>query len=124
MTLKKLKKWKIEKTGKIVISALILMLVVDWFIYKQIFRQPAQVSSDLPQITAMQLQKYNGDDPNIPIYLALDGYVYDFSEGRNDFYGPDQSYHDLVGKDSSALLNIIGGDIIKRKYMIVGVYKP
>ncbi len=124
MTQKNAKKWKITKTGKIVISALVLMLVVDWFIFKKISSQPAQISNDLPQITATQLQQYNGDDPNIPIYLALDGYVYDVSAGRDDFYGPDQGYHDLVGKDSSALLNIIGGDIIKRKYKVVGVYKP
>ncbi|MFZ2199664.1 MAG: cytochrome b5 domain-containing protein [Microgenomates group bacterium] len=119
-----LKKWKITKTGKIFISAVFILLVVDWFIYKQISNQLVVVNSDLPTIDSKELLKYDGNDPNVPIYLALDGYVYDVSPGRADFYGPGQSYHDIVGKDSSALLHIIGGDIVKRKYKIVGVYRP
>lgn len=121
---KKLRKWKITTTGKIVIITLLLMLVGDWFIYNKIMNQSVPVAAGLPSITADELSKYNGDSPDMPIYLALNGYVYDVSAGKDDFYGQGQAYHDLVGKDSSALLNIFGGEIIKRKYKIVGVYKP
>lgn len=115
---------KTSKTGKIILFALGLMLCADWLILREMTRQPIHPGSNLPTISASELAKYNGDNNNLPIYLALDGYVYDVSPGGADYYAPGQSYHDLVGKDSSVLLHIIGGDIISRKYKIVGVYTP
>ncbi|OCB87465.1 cytochrome b5 [Sanghuangporus baumii] len=38
------------------------------------------------------LSKYDGSDPSKPIYLAIDGLVYDVTEGRR-MYGPGGSYH-------------------------------
>lgn len=99
------------------------MLVVDWFYLRQVQRQPANESTNLPVFNQVTISKYNGNDANIPIYLALDGYVYDVSAGRENFYAPGESYHDIVGKDSSVLLHVFGADIIKKKYKIVGVYK-
>lgn len=81
----------------------------------------ASVASNksLPIFTADQLKKYNGNDPSLPIYLVLDGYVYDITKGK-EFYVPGAPYHYLAGRDSSVELHMVGGDIIKRKYPIVG----
>lgn len=73
----------------------------------------------LPGFTQEELKKYDGTDPNLPIYLALDGNVYDVTKGK-EFYEVGGSYHSLAGKDSSLELNIVGGDIIKRKYPVIG----
>ncbi|TSA45264.1 cytochrome b5 domain-containing protein [bacterium] len=69
--------------------------------------------------SAADLQKFNGNDPNLPIYIGYEGYVYDVSAGRN-FYQAGAAYHFLAGKDSTTELHIFGGDIIKRKYPIIG----
>ncbi|MEI8232588.1 MAG: cytochrome b5 domain-containing protein [bacterium] len=121
MTIKKL---KISKTTKIVVAFALLMIILDWFYLRRANQNIPQLDSNLPSFNQIELAKYNGDDTNLPIYLVLDGYVYDVSAGRANFYGPGEAYHDLVGKDSSTLLHLVGGNIIQQKYSIVGVYKP
>ncbi len=79
-----------------------------------------QVNQEVTKtITAEELKKYDGTDPKLPIYIALDGLIYDVTAGSK-FYTPGGPYHYLAGKDSSAELHLIGGDIIKRKYPVVG----
>jgi predicted heme/steroid binding protein len=75
-------------------------------------------TDNLPFMKESDLSEFNGTDPNKPIYIGLNGYVYDVSPGR-DFYNPDGPYHYLAGRDSSTELNLIGGDIIARKYKII-----
>jgi len=70
-------------------------------------------------ITLEELKKYNGDNQNLPIYIGMNGYVYDVTAGKK-FYQPGGSYHDLAGRDSSTELNMAGGGIIKSKYPVVG----
>jgi predicted heme/steroid binding protein len=77
----------------------------------------------LPVFTTDSLARYDGTDPTKPVYLAMDGWVYDVSPGREEFYQPGKPYHDLVGKDSTAMLRVAGGEIIKRKYAVVGQYR-
>jgi len=79
-------------------------------------------AQSLPKFTPEELKKYNGTDPKLPIYLALDGNVYDVTKGK-EFYIIGGPYHYLAGKDSSFELHIVGGDIIKRKYSIIGKYE-
>ncbi|KAH7103015.1 cytochrome b5 [Auriculariales sp. MPI-PUGE-AT-0066] len=45
-----------------------------------------------------QLKQFDGTDPTKPIYLALDGEVFDVSAGRHT-YGPGGSYHHFAGVD-------------------------
>jgi predicted heme/steroid binding protein len=52
------------------------------------------------QLTPQQLKKYDGSDPTIPLYLAINGSIYDVSKGRN-FYGPGGSYKWFSGVDAS-----------------------
>ena len=81
---------------------------------------PSVSSSSIPYISLNELAKHNGGDARLPIYIALNGFVYDVTDGKS-YYAPRGVYHYLVGKDSSLELNFMGGDIIKEKYPIVGI---
>ncbi|MBI5817263.1 MAG: cytochrome B5 [Candidatus Yonathbacteria bacterium] len=71
--------------------------------------------------TALSLARYDGTNEKLPIYIALDGYVYDVTPGK-EFYIPGGAYHSIAGKDGSSELHSFGGNIIKEKYKIVGVF--
>lgn len=84
---------------------------------------PVVDASGLPEFTPDQLRVFDGTDPSKPIYLAMDGLVYDVTPGK-EFYQSGGAYHDLAGKDSSGPLNLVGGSIIKRKYKVIGKLIP
>ncbi|KAG8903388.1 hypothetical protein FRB99_003380 [Tulasnella sp. 403] len=50
--------------------------------------------------TESQLLRYDGTDPEKPILLAIDGTVYDVTEGRR-IYGPGGGYHQFAGRDAA-----------------------
>ena len=77
------------------------------------------IQSNSKIFTLQELGNFNGTDPNLPIYLVLNGNVYDVTKGK-EFYQIGGAYHYLAGKDSSQELNLIGGEIIKRKYPVIG----
>lgn len=76
----------------------------------------------LPSFTKDTLSKHNGTNPSLPIYIAFEGNVYDVTAGKN-FYEPGGAYDFLAGTDGTELLHIAGGEIIKKKYPIVGIYR-
>ncbi|MCL4417326.1 MAG: cytochrome b5 domain-containing protein [Patescibacteria group bacterium] len=78
--------------------------------------------TNLPLISKEELKNYDGGNPNKPIYIGLDGYVYDVTTGKK-FYQKGGAYHYLAGKDSTNELKFFGGDIIKRKYPIIAILK-
>src|SRR3954453_20181725 len=51
-------------------------------------------------LTPSQLTLYNGTDPSLPIYLAVNGSIYDVSENRM-IYGPGGSYNFFAGRDAT-----------------------
>ena len=51
-------------------------------------------------LTPAELAKYNGTDTNLPIYLAVNGTIFDVSAGAHT-YGPGGSYHVFAGHDGS-----------------------
>ncbi|KAJ4513013.1 hypothetical protein HRR78_002860 [Exophiala dermatitidis] len=57
--------------------------------YNPWFSHPAQV-----------LAEFNGTDPQKPIYLAINGTIFDVSAGRHT-YGPGGSYEVFAGRDAS-----------------------
>ncbi len=69
--------------------------------------------------TSEDLKKYDGSSSERPIYIAMNGLVYDVSAGK-EYYLVGGPYHYLAGKDSSKELNLFGGAIIKRKYPVIG----
>ncbi|KAF4624449.1 hypothetical protein G7Y89_g13725 [Cudoniella acicularis] len=52
------------------------------------------------QYTDADLAAYDGTNPDLPILLALNGTIYDVTNGRK-FYGPGGSYHFFAGADAS-----------------------
>lgn len=48
----------------------------------------------------MELLAYNGRDPSKPVYVALNGTIYDVSAGRH-VYGPGGSYSFFAGRDAT-----------------------
>ncbi|RCI14440.1 hypothetical protein L249_6148 [Ophiocordyceps polyrhachis-furcata BCC 54312] len=51
-------------------------------------------------LTPQELAAYNGKDEGKPLYLSVNGTIYDVSKGRH-MYGPGASYHIFAGRDSS-----------------------
>lgn len=64
---------------------------VDW--WKAQFRGPLH-------LTPEELAAYDGSDPEKPIYLAINGTIYDVTKGRG-IYGPGGSYNWFAGVDAS-----------------------
>ncbi|ORX35024.1 cytochrome b5-like heme/steroid binding domain-containing protein [Kockovaella imperatae] len=54
----------------------------------------------LRQFTPERLARHDGSNPNLPLYLAIDGQVFDVSSNRR-VYGPGGSYNFMTGKDAS-----------------------
>jgi len=44
------------------------------------------------------IAQYDGQNPNLPIYMAVKGVVFDVTSGKG-FYGPGMSYNALAGRD-------------------------
>jgi len=85
--------------------------LTSWLVTGEDFwwgRRPAFTRADVVkawlngpvQFTDADLKKYDGSDPELPIYLAVNGTIYDVSNGRR-FYGPGGSYHFFAGADAS-----------------------
>lgn len=51
-------------------------------------------------LTPAQLALYNGSDPNLPIYLAINGTIFDVS-AKPHIYGPGGWYAQLAGADAT-----------------------
>lgn len=71
--------------------------------YSPWFTHPAQLAhwwSGPLLLTPEQLSLFNGTDPQKPIYLAINGSIFDVSEGRRT-YGPGGSYSVFAGRDAT-----------------------
>ncbi|KAJ5493600.1 Cytochrome b5 [Penicillium fimorum] len=51
-------------------------------------------------LTPSQLSLYNGTDPNLPLYVAVNGTIFDVSANRM-IYGPGGSYNFFAGRDAT-----------------------
>ncbi|XP_041469845.1 neudesin-like [Lytechinus variegatus] len=54
----------------------------------------------MKMFTDVEIAKYDGSNPDLPIYMAVKGVVFDVSQGE-EFYGKGAPYNALVGKDST-----------------------
>lgn len=104
------------------VTTFLFMIGAYYFVGYRVSK-PSQMPNNLPAYTAATLIQYNGEKNNLPIYIALDGYVYDVTAGKS-FYALGGTYHNIAGKDASRELHIFGGSIIKEKYPIVGIFVP
>jgi predicted heme/steroid binding protein len=91
-----------------------LMRISWWKNYFVSFRPPPALAVEEPadlmppsrqqqgplSLTLEELAAYDGTDPEKPIYLAINGTIYDVTAGRR-IYGPDGSYKYFAGCDAS-----------------------
>ncbi len=103
---------------KISVIIIFCLLIVVGFLF---FKKPTLAGSQ--SFTPAILTQFDGTDPTKPIYLGLDGLVYDVTTGK-EYYDLRGRYHFLAGKDSSDLLHIAGASIIKVKYPVIGKLAP
>lgn len=61
-----------------------------------------RLTNNYVNLTIDELALYNGSDMLLPIYIGVNGYVYDVTASRG-IYGPKGSYSKLSGKDASRL---------------------
>ncbi|KAK5115154.1 hypothetical protein LTR85_009912 [Meristemomyces frigidus] len=62
---------------------------------------PVQASSvGHTDLTDAELRAYDGSDPEKPLYIAIDGRIFDVSSGRG-FYGPGGHYGHFAGRDAT-----------------------
>ncbi|KAL1957469.1 hypothetical protein VTO42DRAFT_5932 [Malbranchea cinnamomea] len=52
------------------------------------------------RLTPSQLARYDGSDPNLPIYVAINGTIYDVSRSPH-MYGPGGGYSFFAGRDAT-----------------------
>lgn len=74
-----------------------------WHAKRPQFTRPEVIKAWLngpQQLTDADLKKYDGSNPDLPVYLAINGSIYDVTAGRR-FYGPGGSYHFFAGADAS-----------------------
>lgn len=81
-------------TGKFVTGSYLWEYDGKWVQAKTYFLSKQQLFSE------RTLAQYDGSDPNKPLYIAIDGDVYDVSTNRLT-YGPGGSYHIFAGKDAA-----------------------
>ena len=123
---------KTNKTNSLVfiVAACVMLIVGSAFALKTwVFAAnsggPSRIQSSgtLPTMKASELKAYDGTKPGQPIYIGFEGLVYNVTAGKK-YYQAGGSYHFLAGKDSTADLRIVGGDIIKKKYPVVAKLAP
>lgn len=97
-------------------------VAVGYVLYTDSHTVTIKIDASLPYFSKEALKAYDGTNPALPIYVGLDGYVYDVTPGK-EYYIMGGTYHSIAGRDASAALHIFGGDLIKEKYQIVGTFK-
>lgn len=64
----------------------------------------------MKQITMAELERHNGAvDPSLPIFLAIEGVVYNVSKGRQ-FYGPDGVYP-FAGRECARAFALLSTEV-------------
>jgi predicted heme/steroid binding protein len=102
------------------VEATLLICLVAGAIYLQSRSAavPADQFANLQAYRAEDLAQYNGEDQSKPIYIAVDGLVYDVTAGRK-FYEPGGTYHYIAGKDATQDLGLFA-TAITGKYPVIG----
>jgi len=118
-----------KNIGKHIFFAVSLLVFVLMFFFGYSINSKRSLSASelradkyigLKEYKEIELKRFDGSSNSEPIYIGLNGLIYDVSSGR-DYYKVDGPYHYLAGKDSSNELNLIGGGIIKKKYPVIGI---
>ncbi|XP_072265940.1 neudesin [Pyxicephalus adspersus] len=81
-------------------SALLICCWLSGVMGEPGIRHPDTHHNPVRLFTEDDLSKYNGEQDDEPIYMAVKGAVFDVSAGK-EFYGKGAPYNALAGKDSS-----------------------
>lgn len=90
-----------------IVSLIVAGIAAVAVYYVQFHGSPSATSSSSQtaatsklHLTDAELSDYSGADPSKPIYVALNGTIFDVSEGRS-FYGPGGHYGHFAGRDAT-----------------------
>ncbi|KAL8711247.1 MAG: hypothetical protein Q9220_004392 [cf. Caloplaca sp. 1 TL-2023] len=93
-------------TGLLLLSTTLSYFITStatWSYPPPAWTRPARIRAWLRgpiTLSPAQLARYDGSDKSLPIYLALNGSVYDVSASPH-LYGPGGAYHSFAGKDAT-----------------------
>ena len=113
----------------VVLCFLLIFVFLRIFIFKptkednscvSVSKNSTASAKTLVSLSSNQLKEFDGVR-NYKVYIGLDCLVYDVTSGKDQYYGEGKPYHYLVARDATDQLKIFGGDIIKRKYPVVGI---
>jgi membrane-associated progesterone receptor component len=79
-----------------------LILFASFYYYKRYKTQIVQDVKVDRELTLQQLKEFNGEDTSKPLYVGINGKVYDVSEER-EMYSKPSSYHVFTGTDATRL---------------------
>ena len=85
-----------------IILSIVLLTVFTMVLYYRVSFVKMPSSQD-KEWTLEELQKYDGSDPSLPVYLSIKGHVFDVSKSRS-MYSPPAGYSCFAGKDASKAL--------------------
>lgn len=111
--------------GQLILRAIYLLIIIGIFsyLYPHFHKIPQASLAENREFSPEALARYNGENPSLPIYLGLDGKVYDVTSGKQ-YYMPGASYHYLAGRDASIDLHaVLVAGLVKMKYPVVGTLK-
>ncbi|KIW05067.1 uncharacterized protein PV09_04221 [Verruconis gallopava] len=101
----------VAEIGRIVVAGLLLVMALSWLITGESLvwnwrKLPTLLGSAKLYfkgpilLTDEELALYNGTDPSLPIYVGLNGSIYDVSAAPST-YGPGGGYSFFSGKDAT-----------------------
>jgi predicted heme/steroid binding protein len=105
----------VPKTLKLIYNTAMMLLFASafWFFIrgevtlkwfprgaKHLAKTHVKDENGLLVLTPEELNLYDGTSSHLPIYLAINGKVFDVSKGRQ-FYGPEGGYSVFAGRDAS-----------------------
>lgn len=92
----------VEKGTIFKITLLILWIVLMFYLYRSFFSPKVKkpVPKNLKEFTPEELAKFDGSDPETPIYICVLGKIYDVTAGRS-YYGKGSGYNIFAGRCAS-----------------------
>jgi len=99
------------------IGYLLVKILQGWFRKEEPIRMPPPPPPKMKKqdMTVEQLRKYDGNTPDTPICLAVNGKIFNVTKGRR-FYGPGGPYEALAGHDASRAFALFQTDSVKEEY--------
>merc|ERR1711939_1080567 len=93
--------FSLTDVARTIVFLLLASSALSYFVTRESFTWGIKRLIAGPQaLTDSDLKAYDGSDPTKPIYLAINGTIYDVTAGGRH-YGPGGSYHFFAGKDAS-----------------------